>query len=61
MLLLTISSQTVTCAEDDDFISELEKTMLGELTGRNNSFMKVNSSELALPMNRGFKGRVRTL
>jgi len=45
----------VTCAEDDDFISELEKTMMGELTGRNNAFMKVNSSELALPMNRGFK------
>ena len=50
--------QTVKCEEDDEFIAELERTMTSELTGRkmDSTVNKVNSSDLALPMNRGFKG-----
>ena len=44
------------CEEDDDFITELEKTMSSELSGRKMDSMRVNSSDLALPMNRLFKG-----
>jgi len=49
---------TVKCEEDDEFVAELERTMTSELTGRkmDSTVNKVNSSDLALPMNRGFKG-----
>ena len=48
--------EVVKCEEDDEFLAELEKTMSSELTGRLNTSHRVNSSDLALPMNRGFKG-----
>ena len=51
------------CEEDDEFIAELERTMTSELTGRkmDSTVNKVNSSDLALPMNRGFKGMCLSL
>ena len=48
--------QVVKCEEDDNFLVELEKTMTTELAGRKMDNTRVNSSDLALPMNRGFKG-----
>ena len=48
--------QIVKCEEDDEFLAELEKTMTTELAGRKMDNTRVNSSDLALPMNRGFKG-----
>ena len=43
------------CEEDEEFLKELEKTMTAELSDRKTN-MRVGSSDLALPMNRGFKG-----
>jgi len=48
--------EVVKCEEDDLFLVELEKTMTTELAGRKMDNTRVNSSDLALPMNRGFKG-----
>eukprot|EP00116_Pleurobrachia_bachei_P006654 sb/3466916/ len=45
------------CEEDEEFLKELEKTMTAELSDRKTN-MRVGSSDLALPMNRGFKGKL---